>query len=544
MGLREHVQLLLRAWWLIALATALGAGGAALLSARAEPSYRATTRLMVYQAPAVSGVQDYTAILTSDRLVRTFKEVMLARPFLEAATRELGLAVNAADLAQRVEAQMVRDTQVIVISVEDTDAARAAAIANALARTFIAHMEALNRELYAAPKAELEQQLAALQLQLDQINVRLFNLGTDTSASARAERASLQLELGQLNSSHAMIFRSLESVRAAETQASRLLHVVEPAVPPGKPGSHVTLILLGAMVGAALATTAVTLHDYLRPAVRDSGALGRQLGRPVLAEVARLRGCRQPARLVLESRGERVEAEPYALLLARLGYADGTLPRSLLVAGCSVGAGASTTALNLAATAALAGLRVVLVDAKLGQPSLHHLLGCANQHGLSTWLREPQRDLACYLLATELDNLRLLSAGAAAANPAQLLLGAHSTGLAAALGAHADLVILDGPALAAAEAPLLAQLCAATLLVVRHGASAAPLAHPPLWLLAAPVNLVGAVLNGTPQPRWRARRRRTAASAAPPPAPTAQAEAPHRQPAMSEPPRPTQVSYQ
>lgn len=532
MGLREHIQLLLRVWWLIALATALGAGGAALLSAQADPSYRATTRLMVYQAPAVSGVQDYTAILTSDRLVRTFKEVMLARPFLEATSHELGIEANAADLAERVEAQMVRDTQVIVISVEDTDAARAAAIANALARTFIAHIEALNRELYAAPKAELKQQLAALQSELDKINVRLFSLGAETSASARAERTSLQLELGQLNASYAMVFRSLESVRAAETQASRLLHVIEPAVAPREPGSHLTLIILGAMVGAALATTAVTLHDYLRPAVRNSGALERQLGRPVLAEVAQLRGYRQPARLVLESRGERAEAEPYALLLARLGYASGALPHSLLIAGSGNGAGASTIALNLAATAALAGLRVVLVDANLRQPSLHALLDCANPHGLSTWLREPQRDLADYLRPTELANLRLLSAGAATANPAQLLLSAHATGLATTLGAHADLIILDGPALTAAEAPLLAQLCAATLLVVRHGASSAAAVGEPLRLLTTPVTFVGAVLNRTPQPRGRARGRREAIPAAPQPRP--------RQPGIPEQPSPAQ----
>ncbi|MBD0394603.1 MAG: capsular biosynthesis protein, partial [Microcoleus sp. C1-bin4] len=59
---------------------------------------------------------------------------------------------------------------------------------------------------------------------------------------------------------------------------------------------------------------------------------------------------------------------------------------SLAVGSATVGEGKSTVALNLAHVAALAGQRVLLVDANLHSPSLHLLLELPNLNGLSNLL--------------------------------------------------------------------------------------------------------------------------------------------------------------
>ena len=59
---------------------------------------------------------------------------------------------------------------------------------------------------------------------------------------------------------------------------------------------------------------------------------------------------------------------------------------SLAIGSATVGEGKSTVALNLAHVAALAGQRVLLVDANLHSPSLHKLLELPNVKGLSNFL--------------------------------------------------------------------------------------------------------------------------------------------------------------
>jgi non-specific protein-tyrosine kinase len=184
----------------------------------------------------------------------------------------------------------------------------------------------------------------------------------------------------------------------------------------------------------------------------------------------------------------------------------------LLVTSSRAGEGKTTTALNLAATMALAGLRVVLVDANLRRPRLHALLACANRSGLTTWLRDEQTDLVAALLPVGHANLRLLPAGPATVNPCQLLLTPRMATLADALAGHADVVLIDGPALlTSAEGPLLARCAEATLLVVRHGATPTETVAEALAELDGGLTLVGALLNQTPRSGGRGRNQRAPA---------------------------------
>ncbi|MEG5031482.1 polysaccharide biosynthesis tyrosine autokinase [Microcoleus sp. AT3-D2] len=121
--------------------------------------------------------------------------------------------------------------------------------------------------------------------------------------------------------------------------------------------------------------------------------------------------------------------------------------RSLAIGSATVGEGKSTVALNLAHVAALAGQRVLLVDANLHSPSLHLLLELPNVKGLSNLLdnkNEPHEIIQRSHLA---DNLFVLTAGLPNPGTARRLASSGMQYLMEELHAKFDLVIYDTPPL-------------------------------------------------------------------------------------------------
>ncbi|MEG3919814.1 polysaccharide biosynthesis tyrosine autokinase [Microcoleus sp. POL10_C6] len=120
---------------------------------------------------------------------------------------------------------------------------------------------------------------------------------------------------------------------------------------------------------------------------------------------------------------------------------------SVAIGSATVGEGKSTVALNLAHVAALAGQRVLLVDANLHSPSLHLLLELPNVKGLSNLLdhkNEPNEIIQRSHLA---DNLFVLTAGLPDPGTARRLASSQMQYLMEELQAKFDLVIYDTPPL-------------------------------------------------------------------------------------------------
>ena len=140
---------------------------------------------------------------------------------------------------------------------------------------------------------------------------------------------------------------------------------------------------------------------------------------------------------------------------------------SLAVGSATAGEGKSTVALNLAHVAALAGQRVLLVDANLHSPSLHLLLELPNVKGLSNLLdnqNEPNEIIQRSHLA---DNLFVLTAGLPIPGTARRLASSQMQYLMEELQATFDLIIYDTPSLVdSKDANFLAARTDGILLVV------------------------------------------------------------------------------
>ncbi|MEA3349507.1 MAG: Wzz/FepE/Etk N-terminal domain-containing protein, partial [Chloroflexota bacterium] len=159
--LRQYIALLWQWAWLIILATLLAGIAAFVTSNLMEPVYQAKTTLLINEAPGAQ-TSDYTALLTSERLARTYSEMLTKRPVIDEVIQRLDLDLEIEDresFKEAIEVQLVRDTQLIELSVEDTDTEQAALVANTIIDVFAEQNQALQASRFAESKANLEEQL-------------------------------------------------------------------------------------------------------------------------------------------------------------------------------------------------------------------------------------------------------------------------------------------------------------------------------------------------------------------------------------------------
>lgn len=501
MELKQYTALLWRWKWLILLATFLAAGAAYGTSRLQQPIYRATTTLLVNQAPSEQ-VNDYTAILTSERLARTYAEMFTNRPVLEEVIARLGGPTTPEDMAETIDVQLVRDTQLITVSVEHPSPAWAAAIANEVVNVFAAQNEAMQESRYAASKEALSQELERLRAQVEETEQAIAHLGTPTTETGREQMARLQSDLTQYRSSYASVLQSFEELRLAEARSVSNVVQVESAVEPAKPVRPRTLVntLLAAVVGAMLAVGAVFLIEYLDDTIKTPDELMRATELPIVGLIARM--------------DDETEGEPYAAqhprspaaeafrsLRTNLQFSSVDRPlRTLLVTSSGPREGKSTVAANLAVVMAQGGHRVTLLDADLRRPRLHRLLGVPNRVGMSDLFTRNPLDFNGALRGWRMDNMALLTSGGLPPNPAELLSSERMTQILDQVVQRSDFVIIDSPpAGAVTDATLLAARVDGVLLVIEPKRTRLPSAVQVVQQLRrAGANVVGLVFNNIP----------------------------------------------
>lgn len=96
-GIREILYLFWSWAWLIVLAGLLAGIATLFVSLRTTPIYQSTTRLLVSDPPAQRSI-DYTGIVSSQTVVRTYAEMMLEWLVLQGVSEQLGLATRPEDL--------------------------------------------------------------------------------------------------------------------------------------------------------------------------------------------------------------------------------------------------------------------------------------------------------------------------------------------------------------------------------------------------------------------------------------------------------------
>ncbi|WP_088090613.1 CpsD/CapB family tyrosine-protein kinase [Bacillus sp. OV166] len=170
--------------------------------------------------------------------------------------------------------------------------------------------------------------------------------------------------------------------------------------------------------------------------------------------------------------------------------------RTIMVTSSGPAEGKSTTAANLAVTFAQLGKKVLLVDADLRKPTIHHTFGVNNLFGFTTVLTK-QRGLEKTVLETGEQDLYILTSGPIPPNPAELLSSKSMEQFIEDAKAEFEYIIFDTPPLlAVADPQILANQCDGSILVVYSEKTEIEPAKKAKELLAnAKSKLLGVVLN-------------------------------------------------
>lgn len=184
-----------------------------------------------------------------------------------------------------------------------------------------------------------------------------------------------------------------------------------------------------------------------------------------------------------------------SILLARAGRAV----RSILVTSSQPGDGKTTTAVNLAASLAQTGARVLLIDADLRRPRLHALFGLDNEEGLSNVLAGEQKafEIVSLIGRHEATGLHVLPSGPTPPNAAELLGSDETPRLLKFLQSVFTHVVIDSPPVASfTDGVLLASMVDGVVLVVHGGKSSRDLTRRSRQVLQdAGGRILGVVLN-------------------------------------------------
>ena len=141
--------------------------------------------------------------------------------------------------------------------------------------------------------------------------------------------------------------------------------------------------------------------------------------------------------------------------------------KAVLVTSPSPEDGKTAVAINLAATIAQSGRRVLLVDANFRRPALHRAFANASREGLSNILIG-QRQLQDLVSSTDLPQLDVLTAGPIPPNPVELLSSRYMHELLARARETYDQIIIDAPPVLLVSDPLvLANILDGTIIICR-----------------------------------------------------------------------------
>ena len=367
----RHLIGFARAWLPLALVCAGLAGAAGFLVSNLEqPVYEARTRLIVGQALSAAN-PDYSQLQVAQNLSATYAVVAETGPILGAVGSKLSPPLSPGDLASRVQVDAPRDSTFLNISAQDTDPARAAAIANGLAAQLIdASPSIQGRE--AAFQESIDEDLAATQALIErtQASADALIAVANPTAEQETELQALEGRLASLRSTYTTL------LSFSSGSATNLLTVLDPAAPPTSPVSPRILFntLLAAALGMLVVVGVAFVAEQLDDRIKDPDAVQDVAGLSTLGTIARMtssRGRKEFYQLAGLLYPRSSFAEAYRTLRTNIEFASLDTPvRTLLVTSSAPGEGKTVTAANLAIVFAQSGRTVILVDADLRKPGV------------------------------------------------------------------------------------------------------------------------------------------------------------------------------
>lgn len=430
------------------LAGSMAFGGLALLYVLSTPNeFRTTAQVLVEKVdrkpedgqsselilPSLAAEEDYFG---------TQVQVLTSNKILYAAAQSLGLPESTRFTVigpgtpltllggkvgpdhYLVEAERIKKSRVITLTVKGTDAAMSAKLANAITEIFIREnaMENLfiSKQMYKwledeekgvvtedpARRDELanslqsvvnDPELIRMRQSKDAILDQLREL-SQRYRPAHPKIKELSQALIEINTDiQARRDSLIESLKKSLSGALNItnMRILDPAIEPTSPsnGARVVLVIFGFFAGAAGGASLVIMREILNQKIRTQRDLPQHSQLPLLGLIPKIK--------VLQKSDAGRNAGMYTYLLNNnLELRDAVVnirthilfsvpyeqSRRIMFASSTPSEGRSTVAMLVALSMSDMGRKILLIDADLRRPYLHHYLGLEAGKGLADYL--------------------------------------------------------------------------------------------------------------------------------------------------------------
>lgn len=331
MDIRDYLRILRKSWGLILSLVLVGTLVAATYSLLKEPTYSATAKVFVStQSTGTIGELAQGNSFSVQR-VKTYSDLVLTPAVLIPVIEQLNINLSSDQIVPLITASAPLDTSIIDITVENTDPALAADLANATASNLAKAVEKLETSTNSASGSPVK----------------------------------------------------LTPVQMAEVPTSP----VSPKIPLN--------IALGVLIGLALGVGLAVLRQTLDTRIHNQKDVEALTSIPVLGGIVFDPKAKQRPLIVhADPRSPRAEAFRTLRTNLQFVDTDRT-ERSFVITSTVPSEGKSTTSSNLAITLAESGLNVLLVEADLRKPKAIEYMGLEGAAGLTDVLigRVPLNDV-------------------------------------------------------------------------------------------------------------------------------------------------------
>lgn len=453
-------------WWLLLVITLISAVASFLGTLGQADRYEARTTLMV--GSTINDANPTGADFQAGEA--------LAQAYAEIANRELVRNATMESLGMRnlppYVAQPLARTQFLEIVVTDLSPQQAQLVANELAEQLIRisptsfdsdeadRLQVINQQL-----DQYSQDIIDTQQEIDAVREGLGSLDSAQEiAGAQETLNALQSKLNTLNTTYTSLLASTNA------EGVNRLTIIEPAALPTRPVglTMIMAIALAAGVGFILSLGAAYLIEYVLDrslkfpddveGIFKTGILGH-----IFSNTTRSRNQVQISKYTTHP-----TAEAYRSLKTNLLFMGKDRPlKSILVAGPDKDTGKSRFSLNLAASLAEGGKKVILVDGDLRVPTLHNHFKLAQAKGLGEVLTD-QATLQ-EVIQPVTDCISVIAAGRKHADGVEWLDSKRMDGILRCLTDMADVVLVEGPPYIVSDSAVIGAKVDGVLAVVRPG---------------------------------------------------------------------------
>jgi polysaccharide biosynthesis transport protein len=278
-----------------------------------------------------------------------------------------------------------------------------------------------------------------------------------------------------------------QRLRTAELQAgldAAEVDVIDQALPPVSPQLRPpsSIIITNTMLYLLGGIVIVFLLESLDTRLHNIAEIEKVMEMPSLAIIPRSKRTTgdQAAAMSTAERNINVLTQPKsqfteafrALRTSLLLSSAGRPPKFILFTSATPSEGKTTTASNLACVLAQGGTRVLLIDADLRRPNLHHRFGLMGKLGLTSVLAGTATFEEGVQHIAEVPNLDVLPSGPVPPFPTEMLSSEAMRALLERLGGVYTYIVIDSPPiLSVTDGVILARFVDAVVLVIRHGKS-------------------------------------------------------------------------